>query len=100
MHTSMAHIAAWKASELSRADYCRAQGIHYSTFSYWLSCAAQQEVEQGAACIAGSFIALTGQEVASPSQGQWRAELPNGVVLHFEQAPDVSLLKMLSHVGE
>lgn len=47
----LAHVQAWRSSELSRADYCRQHGIKYSTFLTWFKLEADISVP-------GKFVAL------------------------------------------
>lgn len=34
--TRKEHVADWESSGLSKTEYCRDNGIHYSTFQSWL----------------------------------------------------------------
>lgn len=38
------HVASWRASNLSQAEYCRINGLHAYSFSYW-KCKERQAAE-------------------------------------------------------
>jgi hypothetical protein len=39
------HIDDWKSSGLSKTEYCRDNGIHYSTFQSWIRKGSPKKVE-------------------------------------------------------
>jgi hypothetical protein len=39
------HIANWESSGLSKAEYCKANGIHYNTFQSWIRKERPKKVE-------------------------------------------------------
>jgi hypothetical protein len=43
--TKEEHIANWESSGLSKTEYCREAGIHYSTFQSWIRKESPKKVE-------------------------------------------------------
>lgn len=43
--TKEEYIVDWKLSGLSKAEYCREKGIHYSTFQSWIRKESLKRVE-------------------------------------------------------
>ncbi|MBS1940200.1 MAG: IS66 family insertion sequence element accessory protein TnpB [Bacteroidetes bacterium] len=43
----LAHVAAWKASGLSRKSYCSAHGLGIHTLNYWCAKARHEKVSGG-----------------------------------------------------
>ncbi len=39
------HIVNWESSGLSKTEYCKANGIHYSTFQSWIRKISPKKVE-------------------------------------------------------
>lgn len=87
-----AHVKDWLASGMSRPDYCRKQGLKYSTFMSW--CHKElDEAEQS-----GKFVELPPSK-PRPSKAKMTLEItfPNGIHLKYNGTLTKELFNMLSN---
>lgn len=90
-----AHLRAWSASGMSRAAYCRAQGLKYSTFMSWCKAERQQD---GSSEVRGHFVVLPSEAVTNELGQVLEVHLPNGIRLRIPGSLTTSLLKILNNV--
>ena len=77
-------LERFEASGLSKAEFCRQEGIAKGSFSRWMP---QVAVDRGAARDEGAFVELTGPRpapVASLGAGELELFLPGGVRLRWK----------------
>ena len=75
-----AHVEQWRASGLTKSEYCQVNGITVHALSYWIT----RHREQGPECGKLTLIPakMTGNTDASPSTSLI-LHCPNGSQLHF-----------------
>ncbi len=78
------HIAAWRASNLSRPEYCKQKGLKYPTFMRWFKLEKEEE---------GKFIALSRQEPIDPMVIQF----PNGIRVEYQGQFTQGLIDLLQN---
>jgi hypothetical protein len=70
-----AQIEAWRVSGQSQLAYCKANGLNYPRFGYWLR-KFRRQVATGAGR-APAFVPV----IAAPGDGGLSVRLPNGIEL-------------------
>jgi len=68
-------MQAYESSDLSQREFCRQQGVAYSTFGYWRSRLRSTDRPQEAH--GGSLVELTAMR-ASDDAAPWRVEIDLG----------------------
>lgn len=83
------HVLSWQSSGLSKAAYCRREGLVYATFCSWC-----REYESGQS----GFILVSGDGLADSELKRAVVLLPNGIELTFPDGIDSRSLKELMDV--
>lgn len=87
------HIAGWRASNLSRAAYCREHDLAYSRFIYWKRRLDEQVIaSEGSA--ASAFVPVYCTD-ATPVPAL-TLHFPNGVTVEGVDAQSIHLLPALA----
>ena len=100
------HIEAWRASGVSRAEYCQAHGLSRKTFGWWIW-RLDQERREPSAPEAPRFLpvelseaALAGPEAADPVDQRIEIALPGGVAVRVGRGFDAEALhRVLTVLG-
>lgn len=82
-------MLSWQSSGLSKAAYCRREGLVYATFCSWC-----REYESGQS----GFILVSGDGLADSELKRAVVLLPNGIELTFPDGIDSRSLKELMDV--
>ena len=100
------HIEAWRASGMSRAQYCQAHGLSRKTLDWW-TWRLDQERRESSAREAPRFVPVELAEVASPSPGpadpaddRIEIAVPGGVAVRVGRGFDAEALhRVLTVLG-
>jgi len=100
------HIEAWRASGVSRAEYCQAPGASRKTFG-WRSWRLDQERREPSAPEAPRFLsvelseaALAGPKAVDPVDQRIEIALPGGVAVRVGRGFDAEALhRVLTVLG-
>ena len=90
------HVEAWRASGLTRRQYCQSQAINAATFKHW---PAQIQAKQGSA---DKWPALLPIHIAQPAAAEALATpvmvyLPNGYRVACQPAQLADIFRALNH---
>jgi hypothetical protein len=88
------HLAAWRTSGLSQAEYCRQRGLTQTDFSWW-----KRELARRTAAAAPTFVPVC---IAAPPGNPYAFELAlrGGRVLRFDARVDPAELSAVVRVLE
>jgi hypothetical protein len=84
------HIAAWRSTGLSQAEYCRSNGLVKSRFWYWRRRLDRHEAED----ISFVPVAVSPNRTSPPS-GAIRVITPNGYRIELENGFDPHGMRQL-----
>jgi len=93
------HIAAWRASGMSRAEYCQSHGLSRKTFGWWTWRLDQERRELSAREVPRfvpvelSEAALAGPEATEPADPRIEIALPGGVAVRVGNGFDAAALQ-------
>ena len=84
------HIETWRASGLSRPDYCKEAGLKYATFMSWF----KQEAK--AAQESGQFLELSSAALTLPiAQAETEIVFANGIRMIYRGSLNPELIQLL-----
>jgi hypothetical protein len=100
------HIETWRASGMSRAEYCQVHGLSRKTFGWW-TWRLDRERREPSAPEAPRFLpvelseaALAGPEAADPIDQRIEIALPGGVAVRVGRGFDAEALhRVLTVLG-
>jgi len=79
------HLAAWRTSGVSQAEYCRRHGLTQNDFSWW-----KREIARRTVAVAPMFVPVS---IAAPSKPYaFEVSLLSGRVLRFDRHVDLTAL--------